>query len=229
MASQSDNVSYESARLIYYEKGIGAKRVGYGKKFAVLVIDMQNAFIKAKFQLGVAAGLENSAMRVVAAIASLLSAARKASVPIVYTRSVLRSDETDLAPFHKKWPTTEIYEGAVGSEIIQDIKPLKEDKVIVKRRPSGFFATELDLHLRSMGIDTVIVTGATTSGCVRATVVDAASYNYFVIVPKECVLDRSAHPHEANLFDMSMKYADVVDLDEVDARIRQTIENKPAG
>jgi maleamate amidohydrolase len=90
-----------------------------------------------------------------------------------------------------------------------------EDILVVKKYPSGFFGTHLDATLNSMGIDTLIITGCTTSGCVRATCIDTLQYGYYGVVPEECVGDRAEGPHLANLFDIGQKYCDVTALQEV--------------
>ena len=105
--------------------------------------------------------------------------------------------------------------GSKAVEIDSRVAPSPEDHVIVKKMASAFFGTPLQGLLTALGRDTVIVTGCTTSGCVRATAVDACSSGYRVIVPRECVGDRAPGPHEASLFDMDAKYADVVGLEEV--------------
>jgi nicotinamidase-related amidase len=104
-----------------------------------------------------------------------------------------------------------------GSELV-DLDPRlprqANDAVVVKKGPSAFFGTDVGASLAARGVDTVIVCGATTSGCVRASVVDAVQYGFTVLVPRACVGDRAAGPHEANLFDIDSKYGDVIDLDD---------------
>ena len=110
-----------------------------------------------------------------------------------------------------------------GYEFVQEIAPLESDILIPKRHPSAFFATPLLSYLIDRKVDTIYVTGCTTSGCVRGTVVDAFSYNYRVVVPEECVYDRSSTSHAVNLFDMASKYADVMPVTEA----IKSIENLP--
>jgi len=105
--------------------------------------------------------------------------------------------------------------GDRGNAIADPIAPIKDETVIEKPAPSSFFDTHLSHLFHDLGIDTVIVTGMTTSGCVRATVVDGKSSNFSMIVPIECVADRSISSHEMSLFDMDMKYADVEPLEDV--------------
>lgn len=198
-------------REFYRQQGIGSAPVGFGHNPAVLVIDMQRDFLDPDVFLYLGA----DARRVVPPIAELLAAAREGGLPIFYTRSVYRQDLRDAGCWVYKFTRLDeqgLKEGTPGAEIIPELAPRPGDRIIVKRRPSGFFATDLDLQLRTLGVDTTIVAGCTTSGCVRATAVDAFSHNFRVIVPRECVADRGPEPHEANLFDIDMKYGDVLPL-----------------
>jgi maleamate amidohydrolase len=106
------------------------------------------------------------------------------------------------------------------AEIDDRIPPQPDDLVIVKNYPSCFFGTTLASTLAGLGVDTVILTGCSTSGCVRAAAIDAIQYGYRVIVPRECVGDRHQEPHDANLFDINAKYGDVLPRDDVIAHIR---------
>lgn len=110
--------------------------------------------------------------------------------------------------------------GSNWIEVDDALTPLADEPVIEKQWASAFFATELDSMLRQAGADSLVVTGLTTSGCVRATVVDGLQYNYPVVVPREAVGDRNPDAHEANLFDMNAKYADVVSLDRLREMLR---------
>jgi maleamate amidohydrolase len=117
--------------------------------------------------------------------------------------------------FVKKVPSLAILQrGSPLVEVDQRIRPAPGERVIEKKYASSFFGTDLDLHLRSHGIDTVIMAGCTTSGCIRASAIDSLQYGYHTIVVREAVGDRAAGPHEANLFDIDAKYADVVPLAE---------------
>jgi len=198
----------------YYEAhGIGG-RVGFGRRPALLVIDMQNDFLDPAGHLD----MGPEARAVIPQIGRVLVAARKAGVPIVYTAQTHRPDFADGPRWMDKFTgfkTGGLREGTRGVQIVDELAPQLGDRVIKKLRPSAFFGTECDLYLRSLGVDTTILTGCTTSGCVRATALDAFSYNYRVIVPQECVTDRAKEPHEANLFDINAKLGDVVAIDEV--------------
>jgi maleamate amidohydrolase len=108
-----------------------------------------------------------------------------------------------------------------ASPVVPDLEPLKGELVIRKTEPSAFFGTGLAPWLIQQGVDTVVVAGCTTSGCVRASVVDAMSHNFRPIVAHDCVGDRALGPHEANLFDMAQKNADVLDRDEIIAALEK--------
>jgi maleamate amidohydrolase len=110
-------------------------------------------------------------------------------------------------------------ESATDAQIVPDLAPRPSELVLRKRRPSAFFDTGYAEKLRQEGIDTVIVAGCTTSGCIRATVVDAMSYDFRTIVARDCVGDRSLAAHDANLFDMEQKYADLMESQEIIAAL----------
>jgi nicotinamidase-related amidase len=193
-----------------YERAGMTNELGFGDRPAVLVVDLQRGFTHPKSPLG------SDQDAVVSATAELLTVAREGDVPIYFTRCVYREDLRDGAVFTEKVPTAEAL--TVGSEWVDidsrlEVRP--EDHVVDKQMPSAFFETELDTMLTYDGVDTVVVAGATTSGCIRATVVDACSHGYRPMVPRECVGDRAEEPHEANLFDMGSKYADVLSLSDV--------------
>lgn len=199
---------------IYEEAGITGE-VGFGDSPGIVVVDLQTAFTDPECSLG--AELDET----VEANAELLATAREADAPVFFTRCVYREDGRDGAVFAEKIPSTkELVQGSEWLEIDPRLNPSEDDHIIDKQQPSGFFQTELDTMLTYEGVDTVLVTGATTSGCVRATVVDSMSHGYRTIVPIECVGDRAQDPHEANLFDMGSKYADLVDLEKAIEELR---------
>lgn len=203
---------------IYEESGITGD-IGFGDSPAIVVIDLQTAFTDPACSLG--SDLDGT----VEANADLLETAREHDVPIYFTRCVYRDDARDGAIFAEKIPSTaELTRDSEWLEIDPRLDPSDGDHIVEKQQPSGFFDTELDTMLTYEGIDTTVITGATTSGCVRATVVDACSHGYRPIVPEECVGDRAEDPHEANLFDMDSKYADVMGLGDVKTRLSETAE-----
>ena len=194
---------------IYLEQQFGG-RVGFGRRPAVLVVDFFYGCTDPAYLGGGSVG------KAVDRTAALLPAARAAGAPIFYTVTQYRPDAADVGLFGVKVPLLKLLqEGSKAVEIDSRVAPSPEDHVIVKKMASAFFGTPLQGLLTALGRDTVIVTGCTTSGCVRATAVDACSSGYRVIVPRECVGDRAPGPHEASLFDMDAKYADVVGLEEV--------------
>lgn len=208
---------------LYEEAGMG-NAVGFGERPAVVVVDVQRAFTDPASPLGMDVDDE------VAAIASLLDDAAAAAVPIVTVRTEYTEGLEEAAYFaHKIESNDRLLSGSPGVELDERIARA-DAKVVVKQQPSAFFGTELDTVLTYERVDTVVVTGLTTSGCIRATVVDACSHGYRVVVPEECVGDRLAEPHEANLFDMRSKYADVLPVAEVREAIagdRSPLEAEP--
>jgi maleamate amidohydrolase len=196
-------------------KGVFDSQVGFGKRPAILVID----FIEAYTTKG-AAFFGQGVVDAVEATVGLLAAARAAKIPIIYTKVLYHPSGMDGGLFVKKVPALlTLVAGEPLAEIDHRIPPAPEDLVIVKNYPSCFFGTSLASTLTGLCVDTVILTGCSTSGCVRAAAIDAIQYGYRVIVPRECVGDRHDGPHEANLFDINAKYGDVLSRDEVIARL----------
>ena len=152
-----------------------------------------------------------------AAIAPLLALFRERDWPVIYPH-VAPKRAYDGGRLAEKIPSI-MGIPAQGYEFVAELAPRDCDILVPKKQPSAFFATALASHLIDLGADTLIVTGCTTSGCVRASVVDAFSYNFRVTVPEECVYDRSRVSHAVNLFDMSEKYADVAPAAEVRSRL----------
>ncbi len=191
-----------------YAKGGFGKRMGFGKKPCVLVIDMTYGFVDPKNPL--AQG--SMGFKAVTHLGNLLEKARRHTVPIVYTTGLNELSNSMPIGISRK---IVVHPQPEENKIVDEIAPHEDDVVIAKGKASVFFGTTLLTFLNHNDIDTLIVTGMTTSGCVRGTVVEAASYDYFVAIPEECVADRALVPHKVNLFDMDMKYADVVPLKEV--------------
>jgi len=185
-------------------RGRHGEPLGFGRRPVLLIVDVTYDFVDPRFAM--AAG--DMGERVVRSIKTLLKSARAASIPVVYTQGTVPYHEVQRGRRKGIGSTRE------GCRIVSEIAPQETDLVIVKPKASAFFGTPLASWLVALGIDTVIVTGLVTSGCVRATVVDAASYNFIPIVVEECVGDRSVVSHKVSLFDMHMKYADVVSLRE---------------
>lgn len=195
---------------LYRARGFDT-RVGYGARPAVLVIDMARAFCDPSYKVGC------DQTPTVEAIARLLVVARAASIPVYYTTIAYRPDGQDGGVFVKKIPALlELQlDDPAATQIDPRIAPAEGEVVIEKKYPSAFFGTSLGSMLVARGVDTLILSGCSTSGCIRATAIDAVSYGYRVIVPEEAVSDRAPGPHYANLFDINAKYGDVVPLAEV--------------
>ncbi|MBX9739288.1 MAG: isochorismatase family protein [Beijerinckiaceae bacterium] len=212
-------------KAVFEASGYGA-RGGFGKKPALLVIDVNYAFCGDKSEpiLESIKRWRNScgeeAWPAVAAIRSLIDKAHVKGLPVIYTTGVRREDNWDAGSWgwknsrgaeKPKVPVSNID----GNQIVAEIAPAPQDIVILKQKPSGFFGTNLASYLQLLGCDSVIVTGTTTSGCVRATVLDAFSLNFRVALAEEGCFDRSQASHAINLRDMNAKYADVVKTAEV--------------
>lgn len=200
---------YDEATARVYTRGTYGTRSGFGERPAVLVVD---------FCVGMsdpASPVGSDMSDAVLATRDLLAAARELGLPIAYTTVGYTKGSDEGGPFLKKVPALRIFEEERWSAIDPRVLPAEGEPVIVKKFASAFFGTALASLFASQGVDTVIVTGSTTSGCVRASAVDAMQSGFRVVVPRECVADRAPGPHEANLFDLDAKYADVVSLQEV--------------
>jgi maleamate amidohydrolase len=196
------------------------RQAGVGKKPALLVVDVVYNFLGDRPEpiLKSIQRFRNSCgelgWEAVPYLQKLLAVCRENNVPIFFTTRGYRKDKIGSGSWSRKNRRTleetlsEVEQ--IGDKIIKEVEPHPDEMVIEKDKPSAFFGTPLISYLVALGIDTVIVTGTTTSGCIRATVVDAFSLNYHVVIPKECVFDRTYTSHLINLFDMQMKYADVV-------------------
>ena len=199
---------------IYRSQGIG-QRMGFGKRPALLIIDFINGFNDpAAFGGG---NIQSAIDRT----AELLAVARHLELPILFTTHVYAEDGSEDSLFNLKMPRMRdgLKRGSHAVQVVDKLKPRPGERVVEKHFPSAFFGTDVAGWLAMKGVDTAIVTGCTTSGCVRATVVDAMGNGYRPMVPRECVGDRALGPHEANLFDMDQKYGDVMPLTEVLAEL----------
>ena len=189
--------------------------IGFGERPAIMVIDMQNDFIDPRAISTVAP----ASQEIIPHIKRVLDMARAKKVPVFYTRGLVNPDGVgeSLWRFKMKSHRDALcqIDGTWGAEITTELAPQPGDVVINKRRPSAFFRTELEVFLHGLQIDTLIFCGASVSGCVRASVLDAFMRDYRCMIPRECVADRHADVYEANLFDMDSKYADVMQVDEV--------------
>jgi maleamate amidohydrolase len=186
-------------------------RAGFGSKPALLVVDVNLGFTDPASPL--VCDLDD----VVEAIRRLLEESRRARVPVVYTTvSYDEGGKVAAAAFIDKIPALlKLEAGSRWVEIDPRIAPLPQEPVLNKLFASAFFGTPLASLLAAAGCDSAIVTGASTSGCVRATVVDALQHGYRPVVPREAVGDRNPAAHESNLYDIDVKYGDVVSVDDV--------------
>jgi maleamate amidohydrolase len=194
----------EEALDANYKRAFG-KRIGFGARPALILIDFVEAYFDPACPLY--AGVEDA----LASAIRLRDAAREAGVPVIYTNVVYDKGGRNGGRFYQK--SMVLHHFIAGSPMGAWPKGLtvgEDELVISKQYPSAFFGTSLAATLTSWGIDTLILTGLSTSGCVRATCVDTCSYGFIPIVVREAVGDRHPAPHEANLFDMDAKYADVV-------------------
>ena len=196
-------------------EGFGQRGGGVGRRPALVIIDMNNGFTDP------ASPLVCELDETIDAIRRLLEAARRAEIPVVFTTvSYGEGDKLTAKAFIEKVPALLTLEaGSPWVEIDARIAPRPEEPVLNKLYASAFFGTPLGSLLAAHQCDSVIVTGASTSGCVRATAVDVVQHGYRPVVPRECVGDRAQAPHEANLFDIQQKYGDVVSVDDAIASV----------
>ena len=180
-------------------------RLGFGGRPALILVDFVEAYFDESCPLY--AGVDDA----LASALRVRDAARGASVPVVYTRVVYSADGADGGVFFRKAPVlANFLAGNPMGAWPEGLRPADGELVVSKQYPSAFFGTSLASTLHNLGIDTLLITGLTTSGCVRATCVDAMCHGFAPMVVAEACGDRHEAPHEANLFDMNAKYADVV-------------------
>ncbi len=213
----------ERDRQVFAASGYGALQ-GFGKRPALLVIDVNYFFCGDRPEpiLESIKRWRNScgeeAWAGVAAIKQLIDVAHDRALPVIYTTGIRRADDWDIGSW--AWKNSRTGErpsppnGLDGNTIVPEIAPQSQDIVIYKQKPSAFFGTPLASYLQLLGADSLIVTGTTTSGCVRASVLDAFSNNFRVSIVEQGCFDRSQASHAINLCDMHAKYADVIALDQ---------------
>jgi nicotinamidase-related amidase len=197
-------------QAFFASRGFG-QRIGFGERPAVLVIDLARAFADPAIALG--ASLDD----VIGQTNRVIDAAHAAKVPVLLSVVAYEGSEFEDAGVwrFKMTGLSALRAGSPGVEVDPRVRRLPGDPVIVKKFASFFFGTDLVSRLTAAHTDTVIVVGCTTSGCVRATVVDAMQFGFRPIVAREAVGDRSENAHQQSLFDMDAKYADVMGVDEV--------------
>lgn len=197
--------------LLNNYQGVFDGRLGFGKKSAVLVVDFINAYVTEGSPL-----YAPDVVKAVDCSVDLVNLARQKRVPIIYTKVLYNKNGLDGGLFVQKIPVLRsMVEGEPLAEIVPSLAPQPDDVVVVKQYASAFFGTSLAAMLTALGVDTLILTGCSTSGCIRATSIDGLQHGFRVIVPRECVGDRHQAPHEANLFDINSKYGDVLSRDDV--------------
>jgi nicotinamidase-related amidase len=188
---------------------------GLGRRPALVVVDVIRGFTDPACPLG------SEADAVVEANRSLLDAFRARGLPVFFTTVIYR-DPGQARVFRDRLPALDVLApGSPWVEVDPRLAARPDEPVIEKRWASGFFGTDLARRLQEAAADSLVVTGLTTSGCVRATAVDGLQHEYRVVIPREAVGDRNPAAHEANLFDLNAKYADVLDLEQVLHEIAQ--------
>lgn len=211
-----------AVRELYARAGFGG-RVGWGSRPAVLVIDMAKAWVDSSEQLG------SDLAHVLDSIVGLLEVARRKGLPIYFTTMAYDSAmrEVGAVVLLKTPHTGHMIRGSDRVQLADVLDRRPDEPLIEKPRASAFYGTNLRAMLQSDGVDTIIVTGCSTSGCVRASAESAFNENIRVIVPAEAVGDRSPTAHEANLFDIDARYGDVVSLRETLAHLESLPDPGP--
>ena len=203
----------------YQSAGFGGAG-GFGSQPALLIIDVQYRTVGTTRQPYWDAIKEyptscgDVGWQAVDRIAPLLEMFRAKRLPVLYPHVAPKNVATDGGRLAEKIPSIMGID-ARGYEFVDEVAPVTGDVLLPKKHPSAFFGTPLTSHLIDLGVDTLVVTGCTTSGCVRSSVTDAFALNFKVIVPEDCVYDRSPTSHAVNLWDMNGKYADVMPSDDV--------------
>lgn len=221
-----DKFLTEKDKEIYQLAGYG-KRGGFGKRPALFIIDVQYNFCGDEPGETQQEGLKTyrthcgeAGWNAVPHIERLMQIARARNLPIFYTQSERRADMLDsgvqVGKNHRGTEKTS-QEGSHATQTVAPLAPRPQDILIGKRKPSAFFGTMFMSHLNFLDVDTLILTGCTSSGCLRATAVDAYSFNFKTIIPEETAFDRFEASHAMSLFDINSKYADVIPTDEVAA------------
>lgn len=208
IGTASNNSEPNSSALVddYQRAGFGG-RLTFGKRPVLLLVDVVRAYVDPESPLyakGFVDALEPNRR--------LLAAARRHGVPVIFTSVVYSADGRDGGRFFQKVPALKCFvKGSPLGEFAPGVAPQGDETVITKQYASAFFGTSLASTLTAMCVDTVMITGFSTSGCVRATTLDALQHGFMPFVIREACGERDARPQEANLFDLQAKYAEVVD------------------
>jgi maleamate amidohydrolase len=197
---------FRDLEVLYRSRGLGG-RVGFGAAPAVLVVDLVRGFTDSASPLS--APLDDQ----IAATGELLAAARSRQVPVIFSTVAYDRDLQEAGLWIRKIPANDtLVEGSPWVEVDERLQRSPSEMVLTKKYASCFFGTDLASRLLARRVDTLLIAGTTTSGCVRATAVDACSYGFHTLVVEEAVGDRAELPHRASLFDIDSKYGDVVSL-----------------
>ena len=186
--------------------GVFEGRLKPGTRPALLIVDVVTAYLEqgSPLYMDSAAAARDSNAR-------LAAAARAAGVPVLFTNVQYRPGGADGGIFYRKIPVLKVFdEGSPLGAFPEELTPQGSDRVFTKQYPSAFFGTGLAEVLHAEGIDTLLITGYSTSGCVRASALDAMQYGFIPLVVRDACADRHEAPHEANLFDLQAKYAEVI-------------------
>ena len=202
--------NWQSATGAEYERKGFSARSGYGTRPALLVVDFINGFTDPGTGLGGDFGAE------LAVTAKLLAEFRARALPVFFTTVAYEPNLRDAGQFVAKVPALSILvKGSEWVKVDERIRPRPSEQVVVKKYASAFFDTRLEMELQGLGVDTVVMAGCTTSGCIRASAVDSMQHGFHTVVVRDAVGDRAKTPHEVNLFDIDAKYGDVVSSGEV--------------
>lgn len=186
----------------------------FGRHPALLVVDFVMAYLDPASPLY--AGVEEE----LASCAKLLTAARAARLPVIHTNVEYEPGGANGGVFYRKVPALKVFDrGSRFGAFPAELTPLPDETVFTKQQASAFFGTGLAEHLREAGIDTLLIAGVSTSGCIRASALDACQHGFLPFVVRDACGDRHPAPHEANLFDLQAKYAEVIGLDQALALI----------
>lgn len=188
---------------LYEVGGYGDGKIGFGAKIGILSVDFMNGVTNPKARMG----QSPQAQGAVEKTALLMEAARQKGFPIVHCATAFQPDLADMP----RWKIACMREWFIGSWLVQIDERLWRDGdvLVIKKTPSIFFGTHCASILNMHAVDTVVITGANTSGCIRATSIDSFALGYRTIVPRDCVFDQGSAAHEQNLKDIGMRYVDV--------------------
>ncbi len=209
---------FSADSALYQDRGF-QRRIGWGRKPALVNIDLANAWTREGYPF-TCEGMET----VIPAVQQVLAAFRAKGLPIVFTTTayeIIEGEHSDMGLWGQKIPAEALVAGTETVEIDARLELRPDELLIVKKQASGFRGTNLASYLTAAGVDTVVITGATASACVRATAEDAIADGFRPIVVRECIGDRIAGAVEWNLFDIDAKFADVEPLEAVLAHLQR--------